>query len=85
MSFAAEQKHIALLERASLVTKRVGRRKVVRTNLEGLRVARRLPDRYEEVARPHRPHDRGCHRVHQGEKSMTMTVTTLAQAAAPRT
>jgi DNA-binding transcriptional ArsR family regulator len=52
MSFAAVQKHIAILERAGLVTKeRVGRRKVVRTNLEGLRVARRLLDRYEELWR----------------------------------
>jgi hypothetical protein len=30
---------------------RVGRRKVVRTNLEGLRVARRLLDEYEELWR----------------------------------
>jgi DNA-binding transcriptional ArsR family regulator len=52
MSFAAVQKHVAVLERAGLVTKhRVGRRKVVRTNLEGLRVARRLLDRYEELWR----------------------------------
>jgi DNA-binding transcriptional ArsR family regulator len=43
------QKHVAILERAGLVTKvRVGRRKVVRTNVEGLRRARRLLDRYEE-------------------------------------
>lgn len=50
MSFAAVQKHIAILERAGLVTKhRVGRRKVVRTNVETLRVARRLLDRYEEL------------------------------------
>jgi DNA-binding transcriptional ArsR family regulator len=50
MSFAAVQKHIAILERAGLVTKeRSGRRKVVRTSLEGLRVARRLLDRYEEL------------------------------------
>ena len=49
MSFAAVQKHIAVLERAGLVTKqRIGRRKVVRTNLERLRVVRRLLDRYEE-------------------------------------
>ena len=35
MSFAAVQKHIAILERAGLVIKeRVGRRKIVRTNLE---------------------------------------------------
>jgi len=52
MSFAAVQKHIAILERAGLVTKeRIGRRKVVRTNVEGLRVARRLLDRYEELWR----------------------------------
>ena len=52
MSFAAVQKHIAVLERAGLVTKqRVGRRKVVRANLEGLRLARRLLDQYEELWR----------------------------------
>ena len=52
MSFAAVQKHVAVLERAGLVSKhRVGRRKVVRTNLEGLRVARRLLDRYEDLWR----------------------------------
>jgi DNA-binding transcriptional ArsR family regulator len=52
MSFAAVQKHVAVLERAGLVIKhRIGRRKVVRTNLEGLRAARRLLDRYEELWR----------------------------------
>ena len=52
MSFAAVQKHVAVLERAGLVTKhRIGRRKVVRANLEGLRVARRLLDRYDELWR----------------------------------
>jgi DNA-binding transcriptional ArsR family regulator len=52
MSFAAVQKHIAILERAGLVSKhRSGRRKVVRTNLAGLRVARRLLDGYEELWR----------------------------------
>ena len=52
MSFAAVQKHVAVLERAGLVSKRRrGRRKVVRTNLTGLRVARRLLDRYEELWR----------------------------------
>jgi DNA-binding transcriptional ArsR family regulator len=50
MSFAAVQKHVAILERAGLVTKRrIGRRKVVRTNVEGLRVAQRLLDRYEQL------------------------------------
>jgi len=52
MSFAAVQKHIAILERAGLVTKeRVGRRKVVRTNLERLRIVRRLLDEYEVLWR----------------------------------
>ena len=52
MSFAAVQKHVAVLERAGLVTKeRIGRRKVVRTNLERLRIARRLLDQYEELWR----------------------------------
>src|SRR5262245_35069995 len=52
MSFAAVQKHIAILERAGLVTKkRAGRRKVVRTNLERLRAIRRLLDQYEELWR----------------------------------
>src|SRR5688572_15255048 len=52
MSFAAVQKHVAILERAGLVTKvRSGRRKVVRTNVEGLRRARRLLDEYEELWR----------------------------------
>jgi DNA-binding transcriptional ArsR family regulator len=52
MSFAAVQKHVAVLERAGLVTKqRIGRRKVVRTRVEGLRQVRRLLDRYEELWR----------------------------------
>ena len=52
MSFAAVQKHVAVLERAGLVTKvRIGRRKIVRTNVEGLRRARALLDRYEELWR----------------------------------
>jgi DNA-binding transcriptional ArsR family regulator len=52
MSFAAVQKHVAILERAGLITKqRVGRRKVVRTDVERLRVVRRLLDQYEELWR----------------------------------
>ena len=52
MSFAAVQKHVAVLERAGLVTKeRSGRRKVVRTNIEGLRLARGLLDQYEALWR----------------------------------
>ena len=52
MSFAAVQKHVAILERAGLITKeRAGRRKVVRTNIEGLRLARGLLDQYEALWR----------------------------------
>jgi DNA-binding transcriptional ArsR family regulator len=52
MSFAAVQKHVAILERAGLVTKqRIGRRKVVQTNFQALLVARRLLDNYEELWR----------------------------------
>jgi DNA-binding transcriptional ArsR family regulator len=52
MSFAAVQKHVAVLERAGLVTKqRTGRRKVVRTDIEGLRLARGLLDQYETLWR----------------------------------
>ena len=52
MSFAAVQKHVAVLERAGLVTKeRTGRCKVVRTNMDGLRLARGLLDQYEALWR----------------------------------
>jgi DNA-binding transcriptional ArsR family regulator len=52
MSFAAVQKHVAVLERAGLITKqRIGRRKVVRSNVVGLRAAQGLLDRYEELWR----------------------------------
>ena len=52
MSFAAVQKHVAVLERASLVTKqRNGREQVVHGNPEALRRASRLLDRYEELWR----------------------------------
>src|SRR3989442_9855018 len=52
MSFAAVQKHVAVLERAGLITKqRIGRRRVVRTNREALLVARRLLDQYEGLWR----------------------------------
>jgi DNA-binding transcriptional ArsR family regulator len=52
MSFAAVQKHVAILERAGLVTKqRIGRRKVVRTNVEGIRTAQRLLDGIDQLWR----------------------------------
>jgi DNA-binding transcriptional ArsR family regulator len=52
MSFAAVQKHVAVLERAGLVTKeQTGRRKVVLTNIQGLSLARSLLDQYEALWR----------------------------------
>ncbi|MEE2522341.1 metalloregulator ArsR/SmtB family transcription factor [Pseudarthrobacter sp. J75] len=52
MSFAAVQKHVAVLERASLVTKeKRGREQIVRGNHEGLAKARRLLDEYEALWR----------------------------------
>ena len=52
MSFAAVQKHVAVLERAGLIGKeRTGRRKVVRTHLEALSLARGLLDEFEELWR----------------------------------
>ena len=52
MSFAAVQKHVALLERARLVAKRrEGREHLVRANIETIRVAQALLDRFEETWR----------------------------------
>ncbi|WP_113718566.1 MULTISPECIES: metalloregulator ArsR/SmtB family transcription factor [Arthrobacter] len=52
MSFAAVQKHVAVLERASLVTKeRRGREQLVRANRDGLERARQLLDEYEAIWR----------------------------------
>jgi DNA-binding transcriptional ArsR family regulator len=52
MSFAAVQKHVAVLERAALVTKeRRGRQQIVRGNLDTIRRASELLDRYERLWR----------------------------------
>ena len=52
MSFAAVQKHVAVLERAELVTKRRhGREQLVRGNVERLRDAHRLLDHFEAMWR----------------------------------
>ncbi|MEV7634235.1 metalloregulator ArsR/SmtB family transcription factor [Microbacterium sp. NPDC089318] len=52
MSFAAVQKHVAVLERASLVSKeKRGREQIVRGDHEGLLIARRLLDEYEQIWR----------------------------------
>ncbi|WP_448631745.1 ArsR/SmtB family transcription factor [Cellulomonas soli] len=52
MSFAAVQKHVAVLERASLVTKRRhGRERLVRGDVGTLRTATRLLEQYEQLWR----------------------------------
>ncbi len=52
MSFAAVQKHVAVLERASLVTKeKRGREQMVNANRDGLQRARQLLDEYEAIWR----------------------------------
>ncbi len=52
MSFAAVQKHVAVLEGAGLVTKHPhGRERKVRGNPEAIRRAQALLDRYEQIWR----------------------------------
>jgi DNA-binding transcriptional ArsR family regulator len=50
MSFAAVQKHVAVLERAALVTKqRRGREQIVRGNEATLRIAAELLGAFEQI------------------------------------
>lgn len=52
MSFAAVQKHVAVLERAGLVTKEPqGRERLVRGDLTSIRRAQALLDAFEDVWR----------------------------------
>ena len=52
MSFAAVQKHVAVLERAGLVSKKTrGRERVVNADPEAIRRASRLLDAYEQLWR----------------------------------
>ena len=52
MSFAAVQKHVAVLEGAGLVTKQPsGRERIIRGNPDMVRQAQALLDRYEEIWR----------------------------------
>jgi DNA-binding transcriptional ArsR family regulator len=52
MSFAAVQKHVAVLEGAGLVTKHPhGRERMVRGNPEAIRRAQALLDAYEQIWR----------------------------------
>ena len=52
MSFAAVQKHVAVLEEAGLVTKRRnGREQLVGGDVDRIRAARALLDQYEQIWR----------------------------------
>jgi DNA-binding transcriptional ArsR family regulator len=52
MSFAAVQKHVAVLERAGLVSKEArGRERLVRGDVHTIRAAARLLDQYEAIWR----------------------------------
>jgi DNA-binding transcriptional ArsR family regulator len=52
MSFAAVQKHVAVLERAGLVTKhRSGRQQLVQTDIEAIRRANQLLEELEAIWR----------------------------------
>lgn len=52
MSFAAVQRHVAVLERAGLVHKRAqGRERLVRGDVDRIRAAARLLEQYEEIWR----------------------------------
>jgi DNA-binding transcriptional ArsR family regulator len=52
MSFAAVQKHVAVLERAGIVTKqRSGREQLVRPNIDAVRDVARVLDRFEALWR----------------------------------
>jgi DNA-binding transcriptional ArsR family regulator len=52
MSFAAVQRHVAVLEHAGLVSKQAhGRERLVRGDLDGVRAASRLLQEYEEIWR----------------------------------
>ncbi|MGE0880408.1 MAG: ArsR/SmtB family transcription factor [Acidimicrobiia bacterium] len=52
MSFAAVQKHVAVLERAQLVTKRrAGREQLVSGNIKAIRRAEKLLEQFEQLWR----------------------------------
>ena len=52
MSFAAVQKHVAVLEKAGLVSKQTrGRERMVRGEVRTVQAAARLLDHYEEIWR----------------------------------
>jgi DNA-binding transcriptional ArsR family regulator len=76
MSFAAVQKHVAVLERAELVFKRrQGREQLVRADIEVLRNVNRLLDQYETIWRG---------RIDRMVEMLAETVTVTAPTASKR-
>jgi DNA-binding transcriptional ArsR family regulator len=74
MSFAAVQKHVAVLERAGLVVKvRRGREQLVHTDAEGVERAREALDELEATwrGRVDRMSDLLAHDTERGKKSTT--------------
>ena len=72
MSFAAVQKHVAVLERAGLITRRLGRRKIVRTSVEGLQRLGACSTSTRRCGRTRRAHSQSHHQ-RQGGRNMTVT------------
>ena len=65
MSFAAVQKHVAVLERAGLITKRrSGREALASGDVEAVRRWARCSPSSRPSARAHRPHRRPDRRTH---------------------
>ena len=80
MSFAAVQKHVAILERAQLVTKqRRGREQIVHVNIDTIRVANQLLEQLEEMWRSRMDRFGRCARRRHPPRSNTMTVTNVRQ------
>jgi len=85
MSFAAVQKHVAVLERAGLVSKhRRGRESLVTGVIDRVRDARGALDSFEQLWRDRvalmdqilaEDRDRGSHRCRSSESTRTLTVT----------
>jgi len=75
MSFAAVQKHVAVLQRASLVTKtKRGREQIVHANLVTVARARDLLDSYEQLWR---------HRAAQIDKLLGEATSDTSLSATP--
>ena len=76
ISFAAVQKHVAVLERAGLVRKRpAGRRRVATTDMDGLREARAMTRSSTLLLGGHPVVDRERAELEGGEEVVTLQMT----------